>query len=83
MLTTDEIDRTTPEERNKLVGYCETHQEWYKFTNDPENPESRNHPGCGAKPSHRTDYQVISQRTFDPTRKKLTKAQMKKLGMQA
>lgn len=54
--TTDEIDHTTPEERNKLVGYCETHQEWYKFINDPENPESRNHPGCGAKPSHRTDY---------------------------
>lgn len=36
--TTDEIDHTTPEERNKLVGYCETHQEWYKFINDPEEP---------------------------------------------
>ena len=77
---TDEMDKTTPEERRKLVGFCENHQEWYNFIDDPEDPSSRNHPDCGGKPSHRVGFQVISQRTFNPLAKKLTKAQLKKMG---
>ena len=78
--TTDQMDKTTPEERRKLVGFCEKHQEWYKFTDDPDNPESRNHPECGSKPSHKVGFQITSQRTFNATAKKLTKAQLKKMG---
>ena len=30
--TTDEMDHTTPEERNALVAFCDNDQEWWKFT---------------------------------------------------
>lgn len=81
-MTTDEMDKTTAEERKLLVGYCNPCQEWYKFTDDPDNPASRNH-NCGKRPSHRVGFQVTSQRTFNPDAKKLTKAQLKKMSGQA
>lgn len=81
-MTTDEMDSTTAEERRLLVGFCERHQEWYKFTDDPSNPDSRKHE-CGNRPSNRIGFQIISQRTFDPSAKKLTKAQLKKMAGQA
>lgn len=74
------MDKTTEVERRALVGFCEKDQQWYKFTDDPENPESRNCPECGGKPSHRVGFQITSQRTFNPAAKKMTKAQLKKMG---
>lgn len=78
-LTTDEMDKTTPEERRKLVGFCDRDQEWYKFVDDPENPDSRKCPDCGGIPSTRIGFQLTTQRTFDPKAKKMTKAQIKKM----
>lgn len=74
------MDKTTEAERRALVGFCEKDQEWYKLTDDPKNPASRNCPTCGGKPSHRVGYQLTSQRTFNPAAKKLTKTQLKKMG---
>ena len=76
------MDKTTPDERRMLVGFCEKHQEWYKFVDDPQNPKSRQHE-CGEMPSSRVGFQITSQRTFNPSAKKLTKAQLKKMGMGA
>lgn len=70
-------------ERKKLVGYCETCEEWYKFVEDLANPEVRNCPNCGGRPSVKNGYQLTTQRTFDPKAKKLTKAQLKRMGMGA
>lgn len=71
------------EERKKLVGYCETCDEWYKLTDDPSNVASRNHPACGGRPSTRIGFQLTTQRTFNPAAKKLSKAKLKKMGMGA
>lgn len=78
-LTTDEMDSTTPEERQLLVGYCELDKQWYKFTNNPNNPDSRKCPDCGANASHRIGFQIMSQRSFNPLAKRLTQAQIKKM----
>lgn len=58
--TTDEMDSTTPEERNKLVGECMACGHWTHFTRtgDIEKCEV-----CGS--SFRTGS-IISQRTFNP-----------------
>lgn len=60
-VTTDEMDQTTPEERNALVGYCEKHEEWFKFIRGVHHERC---PKCKSKFSHRTGFQIISQRTF-------------------
>ena len=70
-------------ERRKLVGYCDRCEEWYKFTDDPDNIESRNCPACKGLPSTKIGYQLTTQRTFNPKAKKLSKAQIKKMGMGA
>lgn len=77
------ITNEEQEERRKLVGYCEHCAEWYKFTDDPENPSVRNHPVCGGKPSSRTGFQLTTQRTFNPAAKKISKAAQKRMGMGA
>lgn len=62
--TTDEMDHTTPEERNALVAFCDNDQEWWKFTRvEGERPSC---PICGGKPSAMVGFQIISQRTFNP-----------------
>lgn len=63
---------------NKLMGFCDHCEEWYKFTDDGT-PEARLHD-CGNKPSHRIGFQITTQRSFDATAKKLTKSQIKKMG---
>ena len=65
--TTDEMDSTTPEERNALVGYCENHEEWFKFTRGVHFERC---PKCKSKFSHRSGFQLISQRTFKEERLK-------------
>jgi len=76
-LTTDQMDSTTPADRKALVGYCDIDQQWFAFT---DGEGKRVCPECGTKFSQRKGYQLISQRTFDPTAKKLTKAQLKRMG---
>lgn len=79
-MTTDEMDSTTAEERKALVGYCEHDQQWYKFI---DGNGKRICPECGGKFSSRIGFQITSQRTFDPSAKKMTKAQLKRMGGQA
>lgn len=78
-MTTDEMDRITPEERMALVGYCEHDRQWYKFTDSLDKIASRKCPECGGHFSSKTGYQITTQRTFDPTAKRMTKAQLKKM----
>jgi len=61
--TTEEMDSTTPEERNQLMGFCENEQEWWKFTRDEDSGFC---PVCGGQPSKQIGFQIMSQRTFDP-----------------
>ena len=69
------------EERSKLVGHCDKCQEWYKFTYVSHDHPEHSCPACGGKPSARHGYQPTTQRTFNPKAKKLSKAQLKKMGM--
>ena len=59
--TTDEMDSTTPEDRNKLVGHCENHQEWFHFTRGVHHERC---PKCKTGFSKRIGFQLYSQRTF-------------------
>ena len=65
--TTDEMDSTTPEERNALVGYCENDEEWFKFTRGVHFERC---PKCKSAFSNRVGFQLISQRTFTETKAK-------------
>jgi len=67
-------------ERRKLVGFCETDQQWYKFTDNPEDINSRKCTICGDMPSSKIGFQMTTQRTFDPRDRKMTKSQIKKMG---
>ncbi len=77
--TTDEMDHTTPEERRKLMGFCEHCEEWWKFEGDASKTAC---PKCGGKHSNQIGFQIMSQRTFDPVlhgKKKFKKAGTKRL----
>lgn len=76
-LTTGQAER---EDRQNLVGFCDRDQEWYGFVDNPEDPASRACPNCGGRPSTQTGFQITTQRTFNPKAKKLTKAQLKRVG---
>lgn len=56
--TTDEMDHTTPEERHKLTGMCDTCFLWTPF----DNQKDQRVCACGGKLLQST---VRSQRTFD------------------
>lgn len=56
--TTDEMDETTPEERNKLTGMCDTCFEWTMFERGKD-PEIC---ACGG---HLVGSTVCSQRTYN------------------
>lgn len=72
------------EEANKLVGYCDHCKEWWKFVRDMSpTAEEEKCPRCGNKPSQIPQYQITTQRSFNPLAKKLTKAQMKRMGLGA
>lgn len=62
---------------NKLMGFCDRCQEWYKFDSQTS---SGNHPSCGGKHSNKIGFQLTTQRSFNPNAKKLTKAQLKRMG---
>lgn len=62
--TTDEIDSTTQEERNKLVGYCERDDE---FTHYDARTDKTVCPKCGDNFSHWQGFQVTTERTFNYT----------------
>jgi hypothetical protein len=74
------MDKTTPDERKALVGFCEKDQQWYRFI---DGEGKRICPECGGRFSTRVGFQITSQRTFNPSAKKMTKAQLKKMGMGA
>lgn len=65
--TIDEMDKTTAEDRNALVGFCSRCEEWYKFT------RGVNFERC---PKHKigfstqVGFQIISQRSFGLVKKK-------------
>jgi hypothetical protein len=62
------------------MGYCENDSIWYKFDKDTD-PNTC--PTCGGKPSNKTGFQLTTQRSFDASAKKLSKAAQKKMGMGA
>lgn len=65
--TTDEMDHTTPEDRNKLVAFCNHCEEWWHFVRDMNpTPEEEVCPTCGGKPSNQVGFQLMSERTFNP-----------------
>ena len=79
--TISAADSTEQAERRKLVAYCDKCEDWWKFVRDMSpNPGEELCPSCGGKPSARHGYQPTTQRTFNPKAKKLTKAQLKKMG---
>lgn len=61
---------------NKLMGFCDHCQEWYKFDSTTDTGQC---PGCGGKYSNRIGFQLTTQRSFDPAAKKLTKSALKKM----
>jgi len=61
-------------ELDALVGFCEKDQQWYNFVE----PNRKHY--CGNLPSNRVGFQITTQRTFNPAAKKMTKAQLKKMG---
>lgn len=63
MVNADDMDATTPDERKKLVGYCEKDEQWYKFILGEDDGFC---PICGGKPSQQIGFQIISQKTFFP-----------------
>ena len=79
-----EADSIELAERRKLVAYCDHCEEWWKFVrNMNPTPEEEVCPTCGGRPSVKNGLQITTQRTFNPKAKKLTKAQIKKMGMGA
>lgn len=62
--TTDQVDHITPEERKALMGFCDKDEEWWRF--DCPIPEARC-PICGALPSKQIGFQILTQRSFDPS----------------
>lgn len=73
IITTDEMDHITPEERTKLMAYCENDESWWKFEGSPEETFC---PTCQNKPSKQIGFQPMTQRTFNPLlhgKKKLKK----------
>lgn len=68
--TTDEVDKITSEERNALVGYCENHDEWFEFT---RNVHIERCPKCKALFSTISNFQVITQRSFNRQKSKSKK----------
>lgn len=66
--TTDQMDKTTPEERNKLLGFCDHCKHWYKFTRGTDKETC---PKCGGNHSVKIGFQLISQRSFNPAGKKV------------
>lgn len=58
--TTDEMDKTTPEERNKLVGQCGTCGDWVHFTRGVDKEQ------CPKDGGNLMVGSIISQRTFNP-----------------
>jgi hypothetical protein len=69
--TTDEMDHTTPEERNALVGACGTCGEWTKFDNRKPQPKCQ----CGGD---LLQSSIHTQRTFDIERGKKETAKIRK-----
>jgi len=77
--TTDEMDHITPEERRKLVAFCEHCEAWWHFVRDMDpTPEEEVCPTCGGKPSNRIGFQITSERTFNPILAKKKKLPKKK-----
>lgn len=62
VLTTDEMDKTTSEERSKLVGYCENDDEYTHFDMETDGAVCRI---CGGKFSNWVGFQIESERTFN------------------
>lgn len=60
--TTDEMDKTTPKERNELVGYCETDDEYTHYDKSTDKAVCKI---CGGKFSNWVGFQVESERTFN------------------
>lgn len=67
-------------ERRKLVGYCDSCDEWYKFIDNLDDSKVRLH-SCGNMPSSRPQFQITTQRSFNPLTKKLSKSAQKKIGI--
>ncbi len=68
--TTDEMDKTTPEERNTLRGYCDEDERWFDFTRGIHKEQC---PICKGKFSTMVGFQLTSQRTPPKVEKKRKK----------
>ena len=76
MVALERYGATMTPEHHKLVAFCDKCQEWYKFVK----PEPSICPACVGKPSVKVGFQVTTQRTFNASARKLSKAQLKRLG---
>lgn len=74
MTPTEEVDHTTEEERNDLMGFCETDYEWTRFT---RGTDAEKCGICGGKFSMLHGFQLTSFRTFDPIKAKKESAKLR------
>lgn len=63
VLTTDEMDSITPEERNALRGYCEPCKLWTPFTRGLSNECCGK---CGGDFTNKSGLQITTQRSPMP-----------------
>lgn len=70
VLTTDEIDKTDPNSRNKLVGYCEMDDHYTYYDQRVQDGKCEK---CGGAFSNWIGFQYESQRTFKYTTAKKRK----------
>ncbi len=62
-MTTDEADHITPEQRQDLMGYCESCGVWEAVNGSPTH-------SCGKKWSTIPGHQLTTKRTFNAVKRK-------------
>lgn len=67
--TTDEMDKTTPEERYKLVALCAECSEWHHFTGSKDRFLQLTGEVCKCGSKRFIGDSLVSERTWDPRRK--------------
>lgn len=70
VLTTDQMDHTTPEERYKLVMLCANCREWHHFTGSKDRKGQTDGEQCKCGSTRFVGGTLISERTWRPDIKK-------------
>lgn len=66
--TTDEMDHTTPEDRNKCVILCARCHEWHHFERLPDVFLAADGQVCACGSTNFIGSTIVSERTWDPKR---------------